>query len=68
VVGETKIKAKLIPAKAGAWAELGKNNAHFVPQQHLRANPALRSDQYWTLRSGATPKGSARDPLGRKKR
>ena len=34
VGGETKIKAKLSPAKAGAWAELGKNvvnSGHLVP-------------------------------------
>jgi hypothetical protein len=32
-VGEIEIKAKLSPAKAGAWAELGNNavnSGHFV--------------------------------------
>jgi hypothetical protein len=27
VGGQIEMKAKLSPAKAGAWAELGKNNA-----------------------------------------
>jgi hypothetical protein len=31
VGGETKIKAKLSPVKAGAWAELGKNNLKCDP-------------------------------------
>ena len=30
--GETKIKAKLSPVKAGVWAELGKNNYECDPK------------------------------------
>ena len=46
--GEIKIKAKLSPAKAGAWAELGKNaiySGHLRLFQQPRAAHALRSDQ-----------------------
>ena len=39
VVGEIKIKAKLSPAGAGTWAELG-NNGHFDALAHT-----LHSDQ-----------------------
>jgi hypothetical protein len=35
-VGETKIKAKLSPAKAGAWAELGNIHRCSDESEYLR--------------------------------
>ena len=45
---ETKIKAKLSPAEAGVWAELGKNALYSGQLRFClqpRAAHALRSDQ-----------------------
>jgi hypothetical protein len=51
--GEIEIKAKLSPAEAGVWAELGnmQNSGHLRLCQQPRATHALRSDQFKTTKS-----------------